>query len=326
MKTVSLSISIATSNHRDLLATCLDSIYQATLATSFEVAVVDSGSTDGTLAMLLERFPAVRVIESPEFSGYGRSHNQAMRQRNGRYALILNDDMRVLPGSIDSMVRFMDEHPRAGILGCQLLDPDGTVQPSSYLTFSCLWTEVLRSPGLRRLVGDIRRRLQPGAGVCDYYGRQNLEYTRASRVAHLMGACLLVRGEVIEQVGLFDEGFFLSFEDQDWCKRIGEAGWEVIFFPAAKMVHFGGQTVRLLSDRFAPIFLASRLYFQSKHFSRFSLLQLRLFWTLVVVARMGLSLISRLAFRCRDLRAAWRRQARLLGIAWSRVGEVPHGA
>ena len=327
-----LSISIATTDQRDQLAACLDSIYRNTRRLTFEIAVVDGGSTDGTLSMLQERFPDVRVIRNPSFAGYGRSHNQAMRERQGRYSLILNDDMQVLASALDLMVQFMDENPQVGLLGCQLLNPDGSVQPSSYLEFPRLWTEALRFPRLRKFVHSVEHRFSPAGGsrlgTWDYYGRRNENDAQPSQVAHLMGACLLVRSEVIEQVGLFDETFFLSFEDQDWCKRIGESGWHVFFFPAAQMIHYGGQTVRQLSDRFAPIFLASRLHFQKKHFGPCSVLCLRFFWATVIAAKMLVALVSGPLVRGGrpdGSSPSWRRYVPLWQVVWSKATEVTDG-
>jgi len=265
-----LSVSIATANHRQMLRECLDSIYGNTARVSLEVFVIDSGSVDGTIEMVTTDFPAVRVIRNQRFRGYSAANNQALLECTGRYAMILNDDTLIERGAFDKMVAFMDAHPEVGAVGPYLQNRDGTHQRSSYVGFPSLRTECFtRAFPLSWLWNRRQRSLPPYSDYVDPYGTYNGDPLHVRRVKHLMGACILVRREVVEMVGVLDEGFFLTYEDQDWCKRIDEAGWQVVYYPEARIVHLGGETVRGLQG-YGRIYRESRYYFQKKHFDRIS--------------------------------------------------------
>lgn len=265
-----LSISIATTNHCGMVRDCLNSIYEGTRSISFEIFVIDSGSVDGTIEMLASEFPEVNVIRNERFPGFSAAHNQAIALSAGRYVMVLNDDTIVASGALAGMVAFMDAHPEAGALGPYLANRDGTHQISSYVAFPTLWSECFtRAAPLSWIWSRRRQRLETNTDYFDQYGRYNGNPVATRRVKHLMGACILLRHSVIRDVGLLDPGFFLSYEDQDWCKRIDDAGWHLVYFPESKVVHFGSETVRNV-EQFGKIFLESRYRFERKHGSRFS--------------------------------------------------------
>ena len=139
-----LSISIVNTSNRALLEQCLDSIRSTVRHATYEVLVVDNNSSDGSAEMVETRFPEMQLIRNAERLGYPASHNRALRRSSGRYVLVLNEDMLMLPGALDTMVAFMDEHPEAGMLGCRLLNPDGSLQPSCR-AFPSLGIMLLRS-------------------------------------------------------------------------------------------------------------------------------------------------------------------------------------
>ena len=262
-----LTIVLININHRNVLRDCLTSIYEHINGITLEVMVVDNASSDGSVEMLRESFPQVHLIEVPGRQGFATNNNLGLRAGRGRYLMILNDDTLVLPGALERMVAFMEAHPGTGAVGARLLNVDGTVQPSSFVGYPSLWTEFLGVTHLNQL---LRWLGLPGADYYDYFGKCNGAPTRTRRVKHLMGACILVRCEVLDEVRLLDENFFYSFEDIDWCKRINDHRWDICFLADAEIVHLGGQTVKQLPEEFPRVFLASRCYFENKHHGRLS--------------------------------------------------------
>lgn len=253
---IDLSVSIVNTENRDLLAQCLDSIYRTIHQIHCEVWVVDNCSTDGSVEMVRARFPQVAIIENAERLGYSASHNRSLCRCQGRYMLVLNEDMLVLAGALEAMVAFMDAHPRAGMLGCRLLNPDGSLQPSCR-TFPNLRIQLFRSLYLDKLFPGNR---WTGANYMSYWGHDTVR-----EVDVIKGCCMLVRREVVEQVGLMDERFFIYYEETDWCYRTKRAGWQIYFTPGADIVHYGEQTTRRQSARMTSIQYQSLLKYFRKH-------------------------------------------------------------
>ena len=249
-----VSVIIVNWNTRGLLAQCLQSL-EDTVDSSFEVWVVDNASLDGSAAMVQARFPHVHMITNPENVGFVRANNQAIACCQGRYILLLNSDTRVLPRSLDEVVRFMDEHPRAGIAGVQILNPDGTFQ-ASYTPFPTLWREFLILSGLGRT---LIRPTFPG------YGPQVEKGPQAIR-GYMEGAYLIARREAVDQVGGLDERIFMYAEDVDWCYRLHQAGWEVWYLPHVSIIHYGGQSSKQRWSRMEAELYRSRVYFFRKHY------------------------------------------------------------
>ena len=195
-----------------------------------EVIVVDHGSTDGTLELIRERFPQARLIEQ-ENRGMGGGNNAGMRIAAGRYFLLLNPDAWMLDDGLERLVAFADEHPEAAVVGPRLLNTDGTLQ-RSVRAFPTLWrlaTEYL-----------FLRKLAPRSDALNSFYGGGFAHDEVREADWLYGPCLLVRREAADTVGLFDEGFFMFSEEVDWCYRFHEAGWKVLFFPGAEVVHVGG--------------------------------------------------------------------------------------
>ena len=252
-----LSIVIVNWNTRDLLAHCLASIYDTASGLDFETIVVDNGSSDDSMTMVREQFPRTHIIANSDNVGFARANNQAIALCQGRYVLLLNSDTQVLPGSLDGIVRFMDDHPAAGAAGVRLLNPDGSFQ-ASHSPFPTLWQECLMLTGLGRLL------------VCSTYPSFGPELEKGpQKVDYVEGACLLVRREVIEQVGGLDECIFMYAEEVDWCYRFVQAGWEVWYLPQVTIVHVGGQSSKQRQGRMEAELYRSRIYFFRKHCGRF---------------------------------------------------------
>ncbi len=205
---------------------CLESLRD------LETIVVDHGSTDGTLELVRERFPGVRVIEQPN-KGYGAGLNAGFRASSPAYYLVINSDAWVVGDAVERLVAFAEGHPRAAVVAPRLLNPDGTLQ-RSVRGFPTLWRLATEYFFLRKLA--------PGSRLLNAFYAGGFDHDEARAVEWVMGSCFLVRREACDGVGLFDEDFFLFSEETDWFYRFHRAGWEVWFAPDAEAVHVGGAT------------------------------------------------------------------------------------
>ncbi|HUX95585.1 MAG TPA: glycosyltransferase family 2 protein [Bacteroidales bacterium] len=272
---IDLSICILTFNHKEMLCDCLDSIYKNSLQLSIEIIIVDSGSSDGTIQMLEEEFPNIKLIRNSKFPGFASSNNKAFEYTSGRYIMILNDDTKVLEDSFRKMVTYMDTNPKTGAIGPKLLNSDLSLQYSSYLSFPSLKTELLtKTIQISWLRDKFRNNAKSNRDQLDQYGMRNGDQNNPRFVKHLMGACIMVRKEILVSVGNLDDQFYLSLEDQDWCKRIGDADWDVVYLPESQVIHYGNQSVKQISN-FGKIYLQSRCYFQKKHYGYFTFILLK---------------------------------------------------
>jgi len=260
-----LGIVIVNYNTRDLLRTCLETVYASEGDVSFEVCVVDNGSTDGSAAMVAETFPQVRLIANPDNRGYPAANNQGLRAFGfpdaadvPRFALLLNPDTELPPSALREMVAFMDAHPDAGVAGPKLVRRDGSLDLACRRSFPSPEVAFYRLIGLSRLFPRSRR-----------FGRYNLTYLdpdRMSEVDAVVGAFMMIRREAIRQVGLMDETFFMYGEDLDWCYRIKTAGWRVYYNPAVTVLHIKRASSRR-NPRARVEFWRAMSIFYRKHYA-----------------------------------------------------------
>ncbi len=197
-----------------------------------ETIVVDHGSTDGTLEHIRERFPDVRVIEQ-ENRGYGAGLNAGMRVASGRYHLLVNSDAWVVGDSVEQLVSFADEHPEAAAVAPRLSNPDGTLQ-RSVRGFPTLWRLATEYFFLRKLA--------PRSRALNAFYAGDFDHDEVREIDWAMAACLLIRRDAADAVGLFDEQFFMFSEETDLLYRLHAAGWKVWFLPEAEVVHVGAAT------------------------------------------------------------------------------------
>lgn len=249
-----LSIIIVNWNTCQLLADCLNSIIDTAGNITYEIIVVDNGSTDGSQAMLARQFPQARLLQNRENVGFARANNQALAASRGRYALLLNSDALATPGSLQALVSLAGQQPRAGIVGARLVNPDGSFQ-ASYTPFPTLWQEFLILSGLGRLFFG---RWYPSRGPDADKGPQIVDYVE--------GACMLVRREAYESAGGLDEGYFMYAEEVDWCYTMRQKGWQVWYQPAAKIIHLGGASSAGRRTRREADLYQSRVRFFRKHY------------------------------------------------------------
>jgi GT2 family glycosyltransferase len=227
-----LSVVIVNWNVRDLLQRCVESVLSGQRSITTEIIVVDNASTDGSVEMLRAEFPQTIVIANPENRGFPAANNQGIVAARGRYVLLLNPDTQVLADALDTLVQYMDTHPDVGLVGPQLLYPDGQIQSSrrryptlATLFFESTWLESLAPRSLLRRYYVLD---QPDNAVLD--------------VDWVTGAAMLARREAIQKVGGMDERFFMYSEELDWCRRIKAAGWRVVYHPAARVIHYEGKS------------------------------------------------------------------------------------
>lgn len=253
---VDVSVIVVSWNTRELLEQCLRSIYGTAGGLTTEVIVVDNGSTDGSVGMVRERFPQARLIVNRENVGFARANDQAMAMARGRYFLLLNSDAALRPGALEALVGLMESHPRAGIVGGRLVNPDGSFQ-ASFMDFPTLWGEVLLMLKLHRLFYSPYFPSHPPA-----------ESEEVREADWIPGACMLVRREVWEEIGGLDETYFMYSEEVDWCWRVKRAGWRIYYTPEAEIVHWGGQSIgRVPLEKRARVYRGKWLFFR-KHRGR----------------------------------------------------------
>jgi GT2 family glycosyltransferase len=195
-----------------------------------ETVVIDHGSTDGTVDLVREHFPAVRLVEQKN-RGLAAGWNRGIEETSGTYVLILNADAWALGDAVDRLAAFADAHPRAAVVGPRLRHPDGRLQPSvrGFPTPWRLATEYL-----------FLRKLAPRSRVLNEFYAGGFDYESVREAEVVMGAVMLARRGAIDEVGLLDEDFFLFSEETDWCYRFRQAGWEVLFTPKAEFAHVYG--------------------------------------------------------------------------------------
>ena len=224
-----VSIVIVNYKTRGMVKQGLKSLRDARLRLNYEVFVVDNGSRDGLPQMIRRDFPEVRLIALEKNVGFAAGNNLAIRKAKGRYVFILNPDAMVNPGTIEALCSYMEAHPEIGVLGPKLVRPDGARQESAH-RFPTPWIPVYRRTPLGRLP-------QAQAAIARYAMRGEIA-DAPTDVDWMEGAALFVRRAAIEQVGMFDERFFVYFEDADWCRRFWLLGWKVVYYPPAEIIHY----------------------------------------------------------------------------------------
>lgn len=287
-----LSIIIVSWNVRELLRACLRSLEAGRHALTLEVIVVDSASADGTPEMVRNDFPWVHLLAQQENVGFPRGNNIGIRQSTGRYLLLLNPDTEVVGDALQRMVAYLNEHPQTGVVGAQLLYPDGRVQ-SSRRRFPTLLTAFFESTWLQPLA--------PPSVLDRYYVRDRPD-NATSEVDWVMGACLMTRREVVEQVGLLDEDYFMYSEELDWCRRIKDSGWGVVYLPAAQIIHHEGKSSEQAVTARHINFQRAKLRYFRKYHGRAAAMLLRIFLLLNYIWQIGLEGLKALVGHKRPLR------------------------
>ena len=225
---VDISFIIVNWNTRDILINCLNSIYETVADIDSEIYVVDNNSTDGSQKAIKNGFPGVKLIENKTNTGFAHANNQSLRMMQGRYAVLLNSDAALQEGAIKKLLAFMNGSSGAGIAGVQLLNEDGSRQ-NSIDNFPSMETEIFNKSILRFFFPD-------------KYPGKNRIYQNPIEVDSVIGACMIVRKEAIDEVGIFDEDYFFFLEETDWCFRMHKKGCKVYHVPDARVFHLSGHS------------------------------------------------------------------------------------
>lgn len=255
-QTTDLSIIIVSWNVCDLLRKCLQSIEQGKGNLRVEVIVVDNASFDGSQDMVRDEFPTVNLDAQSENVGFPRGNNLGLKVANGRHLLLLNPDTVVLGDALSTLFQYLVDHPETGMVSGQLLNPDGSVQ-SSRRRFPTVATGIFESTWLQ---GFAPRKL------LDRYYFADGPVDAAHEVDWVVGACMMVRKEIVEQVGMLDEAYYMYSEELDWCKRIKQAGWQVVYLPSAQIIHHVGKSSeQAVPERHINFQRAKLRYFRKYH-------------------------------------------------------------
>ena len=254
---VDLSVIVVTYNSRALTLACVASVLaeQARSRAAIELVIVDNASTDGTADALREVAPAARILVQPANLGFAGGNNVGLAAAAGRYLMLLNSDTEVCTGALDALVAFMEAQPEAGACGPMLVNPDGSLQPTGR-----------DLPTLGSLLLDMTRLYRLWRR--DLYSQRGRDYRAVAAVGELSAAALVVRRSAYAQVGGLDTHFFFYYEDVDWCKRIGDAGYRIYYVPTAQVVHQWQGTSRTVSALAYRAGQDSLRYYFRKHHGR----------------------------------------------------------
>ncbi|MEE4310505.1 MAG: glycosyltransferase [candidate division KSB1 bacterium] len=280
-----ISIIIVNYNVKELLEQSLLSVIKAARGLRHEIFVVDNASTDGSVELIRDKFPDVTLIANATNKGFAAANNQALKLAKGKYVVLLNPDTVVQEDTFTTVKRFLDENKECGMVGCKILNPDGSLQLACRRSFPTLWVGFTRIIGLSRLFP--RSRL---------FGRYNLTYLdpdETYEVEAISGSFMVVRNKVVKQVGMLDESFFMYGEDLDWCFRIKEAGWKIYYLPETKIIHFKGESSKQSKIDLTIMFYRAMKLFVEKHYhSRYFYVPQ---WFLVsgIVMRAGITFLGK---------------------------------
>lgn len=248
----SVTIIIVNWNTRGFLARCLHAIEaQGCACHNIETFVVDNASTDGSVEMVLAYYPWVKLVTNTENVGFARANNQALFQSHGRYVILLNSDTEVHPGACETLVTFLDNHPRAGACGPRLLNADGSLQPSCH---------PILTPGREFWRLMFLDRLWRRAT----YAQERWDPEQPRQVEVIKGACLMLRREALDEVGVLDDRYFMYTEEMDLCYRLMQVGWELWWAPQAQVTHYGEASSRQMAEEMYIQLYRSKVQFHRK--------------------------------------------------------------
>lgn len=230
-----LSIIIVNYNSGALTHSCIESLLMHELPKKTEIIVVDNASGDDSVPFLRSDFPEITVIANKENKGLAAAVNQGLEIGKGEFFLLLNPDIIAFPGAVIALIDYLKKNPKVGVAGGQLVSPNGKLQHSAFRFYTPM-TILYR----RTFLGRTKR----GRESVMRFLMKDYDHSREHPAEWLMGSCLAMRREAVEEVGGMDEDFFLYFEDVDWCRRFWEKGWKVMYVPQARFSHFHQRSSR----------------------------------------------------------------------------------
>ncbi|MBL7957566.1 MAG: glycosyltransferase family 2 protein, partial [Flavobacteriales bacterium] len=255
-----LSVIIVNYNVRAYLEQCLRAVFKSMEGIEGEVFVVDNQSTDGSVEMVRDRFPLVRLMANAENVGFSRANNQAIRASTGEHVLLLNPDTVVGEDVFRKVLDFLDANPSVGGLGVRMIDGTGQFLPESKRGLPTPAVAFYKIIGLTRLF--------PRSRVFGRYHLGHLPEHEAAPIEILSGACMFLRRKTLDEVGLLDESFFMYGEDIDLSYRITLGGYQNWYFPQARIIHYKGESTKKSSVNYVFVFYNAMAIFAQKHFTR----------------------------------------------------------
>ena len=254
-----LSIIIVNYNVKEFLQNLLHSISKASQNLSSEIIVVDNASEDGSVELLKSKFPSVKIIENETNLGFGKANNQALKIAEGKYLLLINPDAIVREDTFTKMIKFLEEQSDAGIAGCKIFSPDGSLQLACRRSFPGPWTSFCKVTGLSNLF--------PNSKIFARYNLTYLDENQTYEVDAISGSFMMLKREVYDKVGGFDEQFFMYGEDLDFCYRIQKAGYKVFYVHTTQVIHYKGESTKRSSMDETKVFYNAMHLFVKKHLS-----------------------------------------------------------
>ena len=258
---VDVSIVIVSYNVRDVLKACLESITRQDAGLTVQTIVVDNASADDSVAMVRDAFPDTLLVESDRNLGFSGANNVGLKHATGRHILLLNPDTQMEPDVLSRMIEYIDANPEVGMLSCKLITADGSLDLACRRSFPSLWDGFCRASGLSKAF--------PRSRLFARYNLTYLDEDQTCEVEAVNGAFMFVRREALDNVGPLDEDYFMYIEDLDWCYRFRQAGWKIVYHPAATTLHLKGQSAnRRSSAMIRELFNSMDLFYRKHYFPR----------------------------------------------------------
>ncbi len=260
-----LSIITVNYNVKEFLQNLIHSIHKAAGSLTYEIIIVDNASSDGSVDFISQKFPEVKLIANDRNLGFGKANNQGLKIAKGNYILLINPDAIVSEDTFTNMISFFESHPSVGLAGCKILNPDGTLQLACRRSFPGPWTSFCKVTGLSNLFPNSR-----------LFARYNLTYkdeNESYEVDAISGSFMMMKREVYEKTGGFDEDYFMYGEDLDLCYRIQQAGYKVYYVHETQIIHYKGESTRRSGLDETKFFYDAMHLFVKKHLSSSLLVQ-----------------------------------------------------
>lgn len=261
-----LSIIIVNYNVKEFLQNLIHSIEKASSNLTNEIFIIDNASDDGSVEFIKEKFPQVKLIANQNNLGFGKANNLGLNEASGKYLLMINPDTIVAEDTFEKMIEFFDQNKNVGLAGCKILNPDGTLQLACRRSFPGPWVSFTKVTGLSSFF--------PKSRIFARYNLTYLDENQTYEVDAISGSFMMMRKEVYEKVGGFDEQFFMYGEDLDLCYRIQKAGCKVFYVHTTQIIHYKGESTKRSSLDETKVFYNAMHLFVKKHFSSSFLVQI----------------------------------------------------
>jgi GT2 family glycosyltransferase/lipopolysaccharide/colanic/teichoic acid biosynthesis glycosyltransferase len=254
-----LSIIIVNYNVKEFLQNLIHSIEKASLNLTKEIIIIDNASDDGSVDFIKEKFPQIKLIANSKNLGFGKANNIGLKQAAGKYILLINPDTLVAEDTFEKMIKFFESNSEAGLAGCKILNPDGSLQLACRRSFPGPWTSFTKVTGLSSMF--------PNNKIFARYNLTYLDENKTYEVDAISGSFMMMRKEVYEKVGGFDEQFFMYGEDLDLCFRIQQSGFKVYYVHSTQIIHYKGESTKRSSLDETKVFYSAMHLFVKKHLS-----------------------------------------------------------